>query len=73
MLTIYNKEKMKNTEYSQLLAQMRIDPNIAMNDDQLAKELNFTRMTLYKRIIDHKWKQNEIEKLLELAKKFELI
>ncbi|CAM3230068.1 hypothetical protein [Empedobacter stercoris] len=64
---------MKNTEYSQLLAKMRNDPNINLNDDELAKELNFTRMTLYKRIIDHKWKQNEVTKLMELAKKYELI
>lgn len=64
---------MKNTEYSQLLAQMRNDPNIGMNDDQLAKEMGYTRMTLYKRIIDHKWKPNEVTKLLALATKYELI
>jgi DNA-binding XRE family transcriptional regulator len=64
---------MKNTEYSQLLAQMRNHPNINLNDDELAKEIGFTRMTLYKRLLDHKWKSFEIEKLLELAKKYELI
>lgn len=64
---------MKNTEYSQLLATLRNDPNVGMNDDQLAKEMGYTRMTLYKRLIDHKWKQNEIEKLLQLATKYELI
>lgn len=64
---------MKNTEYSQLLAKLRNDPNVNMNDDQLAREMNFTRMTLYKRILDHKWKPNEVIKLLELGKKYELI
>ena len=64
---------MKNTEYSKLLSDMRHNPDIGMNDDQLAKELSFTRMTLYKRILDHKWKVHEIEKLMAFAKRFGLV
>ena len=61
-----------NKEYSNIVAKARQSASVGLNDSELAKALSISRMTLYKRLVDHNWKRHEALMIEEFIKEFKI-